>query len=131
MGPSLQLGARVAWQGELSAKALLEEKRSIVVSCRPLWEKLAGLDARVIVLEPRFWTPFDRSPPYFPLLYPFPAGTPENRWSRRRRRELVFETARRDHATFLQLAAGGHATREHVFLARHTGPGQVRIEASP
>jgi uncharacterized protein (DUF58 family) len=132
LDPALRLGARVRWQEARSVVSVLGggDERSIVVSSRPLWDRLEETAARVIVVPAPGWAPFHfaGAPQFGSVLLPFPSGSEDNRGSRRRRQRRRFYSARRDHETFLKLASGGEP-RKGSFVARGARGGTVRLEA--
>ena len=125
----LRLGALVKWQDERSVLTILEEKTpSIVVSCWPLWARLGDSDARLVLVRARTGTIGEVRPHFGPFRVQFPAGSPDNRWGRRRQERNRLELARRDHATFRDLTTGAEPRKGTLFV-RSTRGGEVRLEA--
>jgi hypothetical protein len=82
---ALQLGARVTWQSAVSLESLLERgsEQQVVVSCRP---RHLERSARVswVVMPEAAWTALEISLAREPAItYQFPAGSVENRSTRR------------------------------------------------
>jgi hypothetical protein len=124
-----RLGARARWQGSMPVSALFSEERSIVVSHRlPLSPGETG--GRWIVVPAELWTPF-ADPPQRPSvgLLPYPTGSADNRWTRRRQDRLRREKARGDHAAFSLLASHSQEHRAGNFVARSRATGIVLLEA--
>jgi uncharacterized protein (DUF58 family) len=135
---ALRLGARVRWQEALTVEGLLADgahprsspgaapsrEPSIVVSYR-LQPDTPGREAsRWIVVPGLVWTRFDEPFPFkSPGRLPHPFGSPDNRWSRRRRERIRRARALRDHTTFIQLCGAAAPPREGAFVAR---PGQAQ-----
>jgi hypothetical protein len=116
---ALQLGARVTWQAGLSLASLVERRseRQIVVSCRPRRLDQEALVSWVVVPEVA-WTriPMDlrREPS---VTYPYPAGSAENRASRRAAAQRQVQSRWHDLAAFSQIVCWTDWTRlagDHV-----------------
>jgi uncharacterized protein (DUF58 family) len=129
--PALRLAAGIAWQNRMPVTELLTDDATFVVShavlaVPPANEKRPGR-VRWILVPPDLTTdtgwPFASSP-----RLPFPMGTPDNRWSRRRREREAFMRRRSDHATAM-VAMRHHAAPPPAgsFAAIPNGDG-VRLE---
>jgi uncharacterized protein (DUF58 family) len=131
MGPALRLGAEVRWQDALEVVGLLDDAPAIVVSYRQspdLGEGKQGV--RWIVVPQTAWTRFDEPAQTLSVgLLPHPVGSPENRWSRRRRDRLRRERARRDHLTFARLCKETVARSPGTFVATPARKGAIHLEA--
>lgn len=128
--PALRLGAQVGWQDAVPVEGLLADTPSIVVSCRvqPVLSRHAV--ARWIILPEPLWTLHDEpAPQTSSALLPYPMGSPENRWARRRIARLAHEWASRDHATFTSLCGNTGERPPGIFVARPAGAAGVRLEA--
>jgi hypothetical protein len=102
---ALRLGARVAWQSTQPLAALLARSatKQIVVSSRPQRHPWEGQIVWIVVPEAA-WTstePLDAVPNLMKL--PFPAGTAENRRSRRNRERQRVRQMWQDRALFSQV----------------------------
>ncbi|HEY5924754.1 MAG TPA: DUF58 domain-containing protein [Kofleriaceae bacterium] len=120
-GAATQLGARVAWQATIPLAWLVEArgKRQVIVSCRPRRVERDSLASWVVVPEVA-WTkmeaPVSREPA---VRYAFPAGSAENRGSRRADAQREAATRWHDLAVFSQVVcwtewqrfAGDHVAR--------------------
>lgn len=128
-GALARLGARIGWQGTVSAEALVADgARNVVVSARP-----RPIDGAAVtwVLVPEFvWT--DQEPPPVRDAWatlPYPAGAADNRWLRRRREKRANAETRRAGELFdrlCQWSDGAHL--EGSFVARPRGA-RVALEA--
>ena len=132
-GPALELGAEVRWQDALSVVGLLDDTQAIVVSCRPspdLAEGDAKRSVKWIVVPQAAWTRFDEPAQGLSVgLLPHPVGSPDNRWSRRRKDRLRRERARRDHITFTRLCKETVARKAGSFVATPATKGAIQLEA--
>jgi uncharacterized protein (DUF58 family) len=104
---ALQLGARVTWQSTVSLESLLERSmtrgRQVVVSCRP---RQLERNARVswVVMPEAAWTALEVSLAREPAItYQFPAGSVENRSTRRTLAQCQANARWHDMAAFSQL----------------------------
>lgn len=128
LGAAQRLGAGVRWQERVSVVGLLGDEPSIVVSCRLPAELTEGAGLRWVLVPVAVWTTPEQQPPASSYtLLPYPMGSAENRWSRRRRERLRFERVRRDEDRLFSLCWGGE--RGGSFIARPAGPSRVRLEA--
>lgn len=118
--PALQLGAQVSWQPHVPWSAAVRDRseRQIIVSCRPR----AVTDLRVswVVVPEVAWTALELPAPRDPAItYPFPAGSVENRSSRRATAQKQALERWRDLSVFSQVVcwtdwprfAGEHVAR--------------------
>jgi hypothetical protein len=115
----LELGARVTWQPELHWSSLLRRnERQIIVSCRPRGPKHPQISW--VVVPEVAWTTMETPPPRDPpLRYLFPAGSVENRATRRQLAAKQAHTRWHDLAVFSQVVcwtdwprfAGDHVAR--------------------
>lgn len=132
MSRALRLGAEVRWQDALPLAGLATGEPTIVVSYRsqPSPIEGTGVDVRWIIVPEPVWTCFDEPPPvHSPALLVHPMGTPENRWSRRRRERLSRERALRDHQSFARACSDTSERREGSFIARPGRDARIRLEA--
>ncbi|MDB4970963.1 MAG: hypothetical protein JWN44_6652 [Myxococcales bacterium] len=127
-GALLRLGARVDWQATQPVEALLSDgARQIVVSARPRVVD-HGEVTWIVVPEP-LWT--DAEPPPLASRWatlPYPSGSAENRWWRRRQERAANERTRRSGLLFDQLLRfvnGPHLAGS--FVAQPRG-GRVALE---
>jgi hypothetical protein len=124
-----RLGARARWQDSLPVTRLLSEERSIIVSHRlPVSAEEEG--GRWIVVPAELWgsyAPLPQRPAYG--LFPYPSGSADNRWSRRRKDRKDRQRARGDHAGFTLLASHSQERRVGHFVARSRTSGVVILEA--
>ena len=101
----MQLGARVTWQDALPIVELLEPRseRQIVVSCRPRRVR-RGVEVSWVVVPEVAWTtmeePLSREPA---IRFAYPAGSVENRPSRRQLAQKQAASRYRDLAMFSQV----------------------------
>lgn len=134
---ALQLGARVAWQPSVPLATLVgksrEIVRTIIVTSRPkprIATPVAG-DVTWIVVPEVAWTGHGWQP--LPsaqwMTLPFPAGSAENRWSRRRqqRRRILKQWEDRSELTLL-LGSIGWTEYAGAFVARPRDGGKVALE---
>ena len=135
--PAQRLGSRLRWQEALRPEALLvpiegdrgADHRTVVVSHRLPASPKEG-EARWIVVPASLWAPF-----FEPRarssggLFPFPMGSADNRWSRRRREHPRLERAKTDHAIFTVLCSHSHERRVGNFVARPRDDVRVTLEA--
>jgi uncharacterized protein (DUF58 family) len=136
LSTALRLGAEVRWQDALSVADLLSDEPSIVVSYRlqpdPGTEKAAESAVRWINVPVSVWARFDEplQQPSLALL-PHPMGSPENRWSHRRRERMRLLRARRDRGLLLDACAPTRDRHEHrgTFVARPVNPSRILVEA--
>jgi Protein of unknown function DUF58 len=124
-----RLGARVRWQGSFPVLNLLsKDEPSIVVSHR-LPDSVVEAAERWIVVPAELWSPFAEAlqRPSLGLL-PYPVGSADNRWSRRRRDRMRRERSRTDHADLSLLTSHRQDHRAGNFVARSTAVGAVALE---
>jgi uncharacterized protein (DUF58 family) len=118
---ALQLGARVTWQDALPLSSLVEPRseRQIVVSCRPRRVQHGSRVSWVVVPEvgwTTFEVPLSREPA---ITYQFPAGSVENRSTRRTLAQKRANARFHDVSVFSQVVcwtdwqrfAGDHVAR--------------------
>ncbi|MDB4945598.1 MAG: hypothetical protein JWP97_5132 [Labilithrix sp.] len=126
---ALRFGARMAWQDRMTVEQLVTAESTYVVSRAVLYAGAAPAHARWILVLPELvtepaWTP--RSP----ALLAYPMGTPDNRFSVRRRAELDVALARRDHGrTVMALRADVAPPPAGSFVVRYRGTGALTLEA--
>jgi hypothetical protein len=100
----LRLGARVAWQTEVSLTALLAPGvRQVVVSSRPRQIASPSQISWVVVPESAWTSPEAWPPVNTPLTLPYPAGSEDNRLGRRRRERRRNKRMWHDRAVFGQV----------------------------
>jgi uncharacterized protein (DUF58 family) len=124
---ALRLGAEARWQDQLGLEAILGDAPSIVVACR-VQPDPQGRTPRWILVSEWAWTRYDEAlqTPSVGML-PHPVGSPENRWSRRRRDRLRRERARRDHGRFTSHCTDRAEVPEGSLVARPS-KARVRLE---
>lgn len=125
---ALRLGAAAHWQGSVEACDLLGAGAAVVVSYRaqPARAGSSGPEPRWIVVPEPAWTGSDAlAKPASAGDLPYPMGSSDNRWSRRRRERLRVELARRHHGTLTNLTDADRSVGS--FLARPDGD-RVRLE---
>jgi uncharacterized protein (DUF58 family) len=115
----LELGAQVTWQPELPWRSLLRRnERQIIVSCRPRGAKQSNVSW--VVVPEVAWTTMEQVPSREPAItYAFPAGSVENRGSRRQLAQRRAQSRWHDLAVFSQVVcwtdwprfAGDHVAR--------------------
>jgi uncharacterized protein (DUF58 family) len=127
------LATRAAWQRSLAPSALLTETPTAIVSHRlPLDD--AESEARWIMVPAHLWAPF--FPTGGPLLYsplrlPFPAGSADNRLSRRKREHLRRFLVRGGEAAFAASTVPSHTLQRGHFVAHPAGPARAKLEVLP
>jgi hypothetical protein len=136
LSPALRLGAEVRWQGALRVGDLLTEGTSVVVSFRlqpdPVHQGAAAPNVRWIVVPVSTWAlsdePLQRPSP---AVLPHPMGSPENRWSRRRKDRLRRERARHDRNLLLDLCTPTRSRTDlgGSFTAQPASRDRIRLEA--
>lgn len=129
-----QLGARIEWQDGMTLDNVLGEhaERQVVVSARP--RRVSTEHVRWVIVPEVAWTTLDSDMlPDDTFEHPFPAGSPENRRSRRARDRHHTLVKWQDRAFFSQMVcwsdwsryAGDHVAR--LDRAR----GRVVVEVIP
>jgi len=127
--PAQRLGSRLRWQEALRPEALLTDERTVVVSHRLPATPKEG-EARWIVVPASLWAPWNEPRASSSEgLFPFPMGSADNRWFRRRRERARRARAKTDHAIFTVLCSHSHERRVGNFVARPQGDVQVTLEA--
>jgi uncharacterized protein (DUF58 family) len=136
MPDALRLGAEVRWQGDVRVDRLLPATRrptsAVVVSYRLQPDPEGTRGVRWILAPVSAWSHSDEALPQASTgMLPHPAGSADNRWSRRRRERIRIEAALRDRITFL---GGCGPTRDRAslagsFCARPAAPARIRLEA--
>jgi uncharacterized protein (DUF58 family) len=132
-----QLGARVVWQDRVTLESVLGDRRErqIVISARPrrVGSERAENVRWVVVPEVSFTTLDVDVAPEDTFEHPFPAGSPENRRTRRHRERHVAMVKWQDRAFFSQMVCWSEWSRftgDHV--ARFDrGRGRVVVEVIP
>jgi hypothetical protein len=134
---ALRLGAEVRWQDTTTVADLLSDEPSVVVSYRLQADPVTGEKGtkgavRWINVPLTVWARFDEplQQSSFAQL-PHPMGSPENRWSRRRRERARLLRARRDRALLLDCCSPTRDRRERIgtFVARPVNPARILVEA--
>ncbi len=128
MADAQRLGAAIAWQDAIPPRDLVDDARTIVVSHRlPKTDEESA--ATWIVVPAELWSTFDapRVTPSHGVL-PYPMGSADNRWSRRRLERARRDKERWDHATFSVLASHSQSRRANNFVARPGGNATARLE---
>jgi uncharacterized protein (DUF58 family) len=135
LASALRLGAEVRWQSSVGVADMLSDEPSIVVSYRlqpdPVTAERAA-HVRWINVPVSVWARFDEplQQPSLALL-PHPIGSPDNRWSRRRRERLRLLRARHDRALLLEHCSPTRDRRDRTgtFVARPINPARILVEA--
>ncbi len=123
--PALRFGAQVTWQDRMLVDELLTDDATLVVSRAALARPHVGRTSWIAVVP----APVARDAkwPYSSgACMPYPMGTPDNRWSRRRRDAARVARARQDNALIVM-----HGVARSVpgsFLARDANDGTIRLE---
>jgi uncharacterized protein (DUF58 family) len=131
---ALRLGAGARWQEDVPVETLLPgaKRSAVIVSYRLQPDPEGAGDLRWILAPVSAWAHGDEPlQQQSPALLPHPIGTPENRWSRRRRDRLRREAAVRDRVTFLARCepTRGRKDLQGSFCARPAAPARIRLEA--
>jgi hypothetical protein len=108
------------------------KRSAVIVSYRLQPDPEGAGDLRWILAPVSAWAHGDEPlQQQSPALLPHPIGTPENRWSRRRRDRLRREAAVRDRVTFLARCepTRGRKDLQGSFCARPAAPARIRLEA--
>jgi uncharacterized protein (DUF58 family) len=97
LGSALRFGAEIGWQNRMPVEELFTGEATLVVARSVLTHpSAAGSERWVVVLpdiSPSFPWPFGSG-----AAVPYPAGSSDNRWSRRREAAERFSRMRTDHA---------------------------------
>jgi len=123
---ALRLGARVAWQDQVTlAELLAPGVRQVVVSSRPR-QIASPADVAWVVVPESAWTSPEPWPPInTPLTLPFPMGAADNRLGRRRREQRRNTRMWHDRAMFGQVMCWADwAAYSGNYIAR---PNQGRV----
>jgi hypothetical protein len=128
-GALLRVGARVDWQATQPVESLLRDgARQIVVSARP--RVVDHGDVTWVVVPECVWTDAEPAPLADGwATLPYPSGSAENRWWRRRQERAANERTRRAGVVFDQLLQWVHGPHlAGSFVARPRGA-RVALEA--
>jgi len=133
---ALRFAARVGWQPSVRLDTMLgrSSTRKLVISNRPRSIGNAALDASVVwvVVAHNDWTTPEPWPiPASPLKLPFPAGSAENRGSRRRAEQVRMGESWSDRAMFSQLCSFDWKVASGSFVARRDPGGNVMLQVIP
>ena len=129
-GPALRLGAQVRWQDALPVEGLLDKEAAIVVSCRMAPLLADHGPVRWVLVPEAVWTlPGEAKQRPSATVLPHPVGSPDNRWSRRRREQQRRAQARREESTFLSMTSDLGGDRSGQFVARPAAKARIRLEA--
>jgi uncharacterized protein (DUF58 family) len=129
LGPAQELGMKVSWQNALPPAALLTQEQAVVVSHR-LPADAAELVARWIVVPAPLWAAPAQPRVYaLPGILPFPAGSPDNRWSRRRRDHSRRHRVQDDWVAFGVFCGHSRVYQRGHFVAHPDGQARARLEA--
>jgi uncharacterized protein (DUF58 family) len=123
-----KFGAQASWQGSVMIDALLNDDPTLVVArafhARPQERKTRW----IAVLAPRI-APDAKWPLGSNTRLPFPAGSSDNRWTRRRREADRIAQERCDHAQAIVAMHGNLARRlPGSFLASTAKDGAIHLE---
>lgn len=125
-----RFGAQVKWQDQMMVSELLTDEATFVVSRAVLAHPPANGKVRWIVVLPTAI-----KEPTWPhssdARFPFPMGSSENRWTRRRREQIRIALARRDRAIVMGLRADIARPPPGSFVVRPGPEGAIRLEALP
>jgi uncharacterized protein (DUF58 family) len=129
LGPAVRLGAQVSWQGQMMVDELLTDEPTLVVSTAMLARAQQGRVRWIAVLPPatddrQAW-PFTSD-----ARMPYPMGSSDNRWLRRRGEAKRIARARQDHERAI-LTMQGNLGRSlpGSFLAVGTYAGPIHLES--
>lgn len=124
-GDANKLGARVAWQPKVRLDMMLDKPgmRQIVVSARPRVYSTRAEHASVewVVVPHNEWTTAETWPaPSSSLVLPFPAGSADNRYTRRQAEQQRLITTWQSRILFGRLCAVDWQAFSGSFVARPT-----------
>jgi uncharacterized protein (DUF58 family) len=132
---ALKLAARVTWQGAVPLATLLERPRGaaacrqVVVATRP--PRTRDDEVTWVVLPDGAWTAAEQSMPSSPLaVLPYPIGSGDNRFERRRAEARRVAMMWTDRAAFSELASWLGVDRRGAFVAMKTARGVALKEMS-
>lgn len=129
MSRAERLGAEAVWQDSLPVAGLVTDEPTIIVSYRFQPDPIEGADVRWIIVPEPVWTCFeeklDEAPP---AVLAHPMGSPENRWSRRRRERARKLARLRDHHSFARACADAAPRKPGSLVARPGRDAKVRLE---
>lgn len=130
MSRALRLGAEVRWQDALPLAGLFTDEPTIIVSYRFQPDPSESVEVRWLVAPEPAWTCFDEPLQISaPAVLPHHLGSPENRWSRRRRERIRQARALRDHRSFARVCADTVDRKIGSFIARPGRDARIRLEA--
>ncbi len=125
-----RFAARVAWQPTVRLDMLLDDRgapaptRQIVVSCRPRapGERASAAQIAWVVVPHNDWTSPEAWPtPPSAVRLPFPVGSAENRYARRRAHDKLLAEQWQDRTLFRDLCAFDWKSFSGSLVARPTG----------
>ena len=128
-----QLGARVAWQGDVRLPALLGPRgcKQVIVSSRPRRMQSEEAVTWVVVPEIAWTSPEPDLPQESRWTLPFPSGSADNRLHRRQRERLRVEGLWNDRALFTGIVCWTDwATFSGDYYARPTD-GRIALAVIP
>jgi uncharacterized protein (DUF58 family) len=134
---ALKLAARVTWQGSVSLPSLLATRqrgavtaaRQVVIATRP--PRTHDDDVTWIVLPDGAWTAAEQSVPSSTLaVLPYPIGSGDNRFERRRAEARRVAMMWTDRSAFSELASWLGVDRRGAFVAMKTARGVALKEMS-
>jgi uncharacterized protein (DUF58 family) len=132
MSRALRLGAEVRWQDTLSLTGLATDEPTIIVSYRSQPDPTDGGEVRWILVPEPVWTCFADPPQRASAaVHSYPLGTPDNRWSRRRRERTQQQRALRDHRSFGRVCADTATRQGGSLVARSGRDERIRLEVVP
>jgi len=133
---AVKFGARVTWQPTVRLDKLLDRTvtRQIVVSARPRQDgnKTEADCVTWVVVPHNDWTTREAWPQRSsPLVLPFPAGSAENRLTRRRAEQARLVKTWQDRMRFAQLTAVDWKAFSGAYVARRNDAGNVMLQVIP
>jgi uncharacterized protein (DUF58 family) len=137
---ALRLGAGVRWQEDVPVDRLVpgagsgkaSRRAAVIVSYRLQPDPDGAGAVRWILTPVASWAHRNETlQQASPALLPHPIGSPENRWSRRRRDRLQRAAALDDRMSFIARCGPTRDRRslDGTFSARPAAPGRIRLEA--
>lgn len=132
MSRALRLGAEVRWQDTMSLTGLVTDEPTIIVSYRAQPDPDGGGAVRWIIVPEPVWTCFDEPARRgSAAVLAHPLGSPDNRWSRRRRERIQERRALRDHRRFARVCADTATRPGGSLVARPGRDARICLEVVP
>lgn len=130
LDPALRIGARVRWQSSVPVDQIFTDEATYVVSRAVLASPLEQGKCRWIVVFPSAISAEPPWPSASGARLRYPMGSPENRWTLRRREETRTALARRDRARVLGMRGDIVRPLPGSFFVVPAPDGAIRIEAT-